>query len=94
MLLNNQEIIKGIKGKIRNLEIKGAYFNISKNLLDIAKGVLRGRFKAKLSSKTRKIPSKQSKFSVKELEKEKQMKKCSIRSGRKCRNRVLKIEDQ
>ena len=54
VLLNNQQIIKGIKGEIRNLEIKENRNSTNQNLWDVAKVVLRGRFRAKLSSRNKK----------------------------------------
>lgn len=64
VLLNNQEIIKGIKGEIRNLETKETYQHIKISGIQ-QKGFSEEGSKQNFLQKTRKIPSKQSKFTPK-----------------------------
>lgn len=82
VLLNNQEIIKGIKGKIRNLETKETYQHIK------ISGIQQKEFseegsKQNFLQKTRKIPSKHSKFTPKGARKGKENEGNKDQSGSK-----------
>ena len=76
MLLNNQQVIKEIKGEIRNLETNENRNSTYQNLWVVAKAVLRGQFIAIQAylKKQEKCQANNLTLHLRELEKEEQMK--------------------